>query len=186
MTPEDWQRLWQADMDRESRPSLADLHARAEQLKGQWKYLRWFYFVGAMFLFIGTLTGLEWRRSGETITFTRAVLHMLFGLGFIVHAWTWTRRIARLPPVISVVASYRQALETERARLRHGLLLGIIAAANVFVTFLAMTSTSPSLATRVAMGGVLVVLFGLIGWVVFHRVGKQIAELRRFPDDPAA
>jgi hypothetical protein len=186
MTPEDWQRLWQADMARGSHPSLADLHARAEQLKGQWKYLRWFYFIGPTFLFIGSLHVLEWTRTGATLTITRAVLHMVFGLGFIVHAWIWTRRTGRLPPVTSVVASYRQALETERARLRHGSMFGIVGAANFFVTFLAMTSTSPSLATRVAMGGVGVVLMSLVAWLGFDHLRKQLAELRRLPDDPPA
>jgi len=187
MTPEDWQRLWQDDGGDGPRHSRADLLARAQILEGHWRYLRWFYFSGAMFLVIGSLRGLEWTRTGATVTLTLAVLHMAFGLGFIVHAWIWSKATGRLPTAVSVVQAYRQMLETERARLRQGVMIGIIGAAQIFVAFLAMTPILPSLATRVTMGAAGVVLLSWGAWLRFGFLGKQLAELRTLPpDDPSA
>ena len=186
MTPEDWQRLWQAEGAGEPRYSPADLYARAETLRGHWRYLRWFYVAGAMFVLIGGMRWFEWTRTGAAVTLTLATLHVCFGLAFIYHARVWMNVAGRLsaPPAVPVVEFYRQVLEAERARIRHALAIGVIGAAQLFVATLAMSPIFPSLTTRVAIGTIGVALLGLFGWLRYGYLGRQLAELRTLPDDP--
>lgn len=186
MTPEDWQRLWRDHDAGRLRYSRTDLLARAESLKGEWRYLPWFHAAGAIALVNAGLLWSLWTRTGSTTLLTMAVSFAALGFGFIIHALIWRRLIRGVSPVAPVLEYSIQVIEAERARLRHAFPLGSIGAIPLFASALALTSTFRSVAMGIVMGAIAITLVGVFGWSRYRSLGRQLAELRRLPpDDPS-
>jgi hypothetical protein len=181
MTPEDWQRLWRDHDAGRPRYSRADLLARAESLKGEWRYLPWFHAAGAIALVNAGLLWSLWTRTGRLLTL--AVSFAALGFAFIIHALIWRKLIRGVSPVAPVVEYSIQVIEAERARLRHAFPLGSIGAIPLFASALALTSTFRSVAMGIIIGATAITLVGVFGWFRYRSLGRQLAELRRLPSD---